>query len=81
MPDDLAVQLDCLPRIGKDALLALWRRLFLTAPPDQLRRQLMARILAYRIQEQAFRGLSPDAHQTLRQMARSSANGEIRPTL
>ena len=36
-------------------------------------RHLMVRILAYRIQEQAFRGLSPSARQRLRQMARSVA--------
>ena len=71
MPDDLAIQLDSLPKMSKDALSALWQKLFQTAPPDQLRRQLMVRILTYRIQEQAFRGLSPGARQRLRQMARS----------
>ena len=71
MPNNLATQLDSLPRMGKDALSALWRQLFQAAPPQQLRRQLMVRILAYRIQEQAHRGLSPSALQRLRQMARA----------
>ena len=71
MPDILANQLDSLPKMGKDALCALWRQLFQTTPPHQIRRQLMVRILAYRIQEQAFRGLSPGARQRLRQMARA----------
>ena len=71
MPDNLATQLDSLPRMGKDALSALWRQLFQTAPPNSLRSQLMVRILAYRIQEQAFRGLSPSARQRLRQLARA----------
>jgi Protein of unknown function (DUF2924) len=69
MRDKLAIQLDSLPRMSKDVLSALWRQLFQSAPPQQLRRQLMVRILAYRIQEQAQTGLSPGARQRLRQMA------------
>jgi hypothetical protein len=71
VPDNLADQLDSLPRMGKEALSTLWRQLFQSAPPDQLRRPLMVRILAYRIQEQASGGLSPGARQRLRQMARA----------
>src|ERR1019366_8045927 len=71
MPDSLATQLDSLRIMSKDALCVLWNQLFQTTPPDKLRRQLMVRILTYRIQEQAFRGLSPGARQRLRQMARS----------
>jgi hypothetical protein len=71
MPDNLAIQLDSLPKMSKDALSALWQQLFQTAPPVKLRRQMMVQILAYRIQEQAFRGLSPGARQRLRQMARA----------
>src|SRR5271167_634621 len=71
MSDSLATQLDSLPSMNKDALSALWSQLFQSAPPHQLRRQLMVRILAYKIQEQAFRGLSPSARQRLRQMARA----------
>jgi hypothetical protein len=71
MPDNLAIQLDSLPRMSKDALSALWHKVFQSAPPQQLRRQLMVRILAYRTQEQASRGLSLGARQRLRQMARA----------
>lgn len=71
MPDSLATQLDSLPRMGKDALSVLWRELFQSLPPHSLRRHLMVRILAYRIQEEASRGLSPSARQRLRQMARA----------
>src|SRR5664279_31812 len=73
MPDSLSTQLASLPSMSKDALSALWQQLFQSAPPHQLRRQLMVRILAYRIQEQASRGLSPTARQRLRQMARAVA--------
>ena len=71
MPDNLALTLDSLPTMSKDALSALWQQLFQSPPPHQLRRQLVVRILAYRIQEQEFRGLNPSAHQRLRQMARA----------
>jgi len=71
MTDNLATQLDSLSSMSKDALAARWHQLFPSAPPHQLRRQLMVRILAYRVQEQAFRGLSPSARQRLRQIARA----------
>ena len=71
MPDSPAVQLDSLPGMSKDALSALWHQLFKSSPPHQLRRQLMVRILAYRVQEQAVRGLSASTRQRLHQMARA----------
>ena len=57
--------------MSRDALSRLWQQMFQASPPLQLRRLLMVRILAYRIQEQAFRGLSPSARQRLRQIARA----------
>jgi hypothetical protein len=57
--------------MSRDALSPLWQQMFQASPPLQLRRLLMVRILAYRIQEQAFRGLSPSARQRLRQIARA----------
>src|ERR1035438_289592 len=71
MADNLALTLDSLPTMSKDALSALLQQLFQSSPPHQLPRQLRVRILAYRIQEQAFRGLNPSARQRLRQMARA----------
>jgi hypothetical protein len=71
MADNLTMTLDSLPTMSKDALSALWQQLYESPSSHQLRRQLMIRILAYRIQEQAFRELNPSAHQRLRQMARA----------
>lgn len=71
MPDRLASQLASLPRMSKDGLSSLWRQVFQTAPPRQLRRHLIVRILAYRIQEQAFGGLSAGARKRLSQIARA----------
>jgi Protein of unknown function (DUF2924) len=71
MPDSLSTQLASLLSMPRDDLSALWHELFQSARPHQLRRQLMARILAYRIQERQFRELSPSARQRLRQMGRA----------
>ncbi len=71
MPDRLASQLASLPRMNKDGLSSLWRQVFKTAPPRKLRRHLVVRILAYRIQEQRFGGLSAGARKRLIQLARA----------
>jgi len=71
MSDNRSIQLDLLPSMSKDALLALWRQLFKTSPPRRLRRHLIVRVLAYRIQEQAFGGLSRSARKRLSQIARA----------
>jgi Protein of unknown function (DUF2924) len=71
MADNLAIRLASVPSMGKDEISRLWRELYQTPPPEQFRRQLMLRMLAYRIQEQAFRGLNPSARQRIRQMARA----------
>jgi len=70
MSDSRPIQLDSLPGMSRDALSSLWHQLFQTAPPRQLRRHLVVRILAYRIQEQAFGGLSAGARKRLTQIAR-----------
>ncbi len=71
MSDNLATRLASLPSMSNDALSALWHQLFQTDPPRQLRRHLVVRILAYRIQEQAFGGLSAGARKRLSQIARA----------
>ena len=56
-PCPVGKQLRALAQASPVQLRAEWRRLFGTDPP-QLSRDLLARALAYRIQEQAFGGLS-----------------------
>jgi hypothetical protein len=59
MPNLLTTdQLSTLPNLKKPALCELWRQLFKTDPPDELRKELMIQFLAYRIQEEEFGGLS-----------------------
>jgi len=66
---DVSEKLNSLPEMNKAALGALWREHFGAPPPEQTRRDLIIRILAYRIQEQAFGGLTSSIRRRLRQFA------------
>jgi len=76
MPGQIVEQLANLPNLNKAALDELWQRLFETAPP-RLRRELMVRILAHRLQEQTFGELGPEYQRRLQQLA---AEIPARPT-
>jgi hypothetical protein len=71
MPDPLSQRLTTLPKLSKAALRELWKELFSSSPPLQLRRPLMVPILAYRLQEQAFGSLTAANRGRLRQLARA----------
>jgi hypothetical protein len=58
-----------LPEMNKEALCQQWQKFFSNPPPDGIRKELMVRMLAYRIQEQAFGGLKPKIRRRLDQMA------------
>jgi hypothetical protein len=66
---DISEQLNSLPEMNKAALSALWREHFGALPPEQTRRDLIIRVLAYKIQEQAFGGLTSSIRRRLRQFA------------
>jgi hypothetical protein len=63
-------RLNLLPRMSKAQLVALWKQSFGTLPPCKVRRDLLVRLLGYRIQEQAYGGLSPATRKALDEMAR-----------
>ncbi len=56
-----------------DGLRAEWRRVFSSDPPPAFSKDLLARAIAYRLQEQAFGGLSPAAVRLLRSLAKPGA--------
>ncbi len=59
MPDSaITQQVSSLPNLSKAALCDLWQQLFKKEPPPAMRKDLMLRIIAYRLQEQEFGGLS-----------------------
>jgi Protein of unknown function (DUF2924) len=69
--DRLSEQIATLPSLSKAQLLAIWAENFSKDPPPNLRKELMVPILAYRIQEREFGGLSHGARRRLREVAAS----------
>jgi hypothetical protein len=70
MPDSLIVQrLASLTLLSKPALCGLWQELFKSEPPLKMRKQLIRRVIAYRLQEQEFGGLNSNQLRRLQQIA------------
>jgi len=69
--DRLSEQIATLPSLNKAQLLAIWAENFSKDPPPSLRKELMVPILAYRMQEREFGGLSHGARRRLREVAAS----------
>jgi Protein of unknown function (DUF2924) len=65
----LTLRLASLPNLSKPALSGLWQQLFESAPPLKMRKQLIRRVIAYRLQEQQFGGLNSTQVRRLRQIA------------
>jgi hypothetical protein len=56
-PAAIEAEIDLIRSLGLDALRARWRATFGRTPPAGLTKDIMGRMLAWRIQEQAFGGL------------------------
>ena len=70
MPNSsLTQRLASLPGLTRPALCGLWRQFFKKEPPPAMRKDLMLRIVAQRLQEQEFGGLSDPSRRRLRQLA------------
>jgi hypothetical protein len=67
--DRLSQQIATLPSLTKTQLLAIWAENFSKDLPPNLRKELMVPILAYRMQEREFGGLSHAARRRLREVA------------
>jgi hypothetical protein len=65
-----------LPSLNKAQLLPIWRQNFEREPPPKLRKELMVPILAYRMQERVYGGLSHSARKRLREIAASLKTGK-----
>src|SRR5262245_14530080 len=68
---DVSERLKLLPKMDTPALRTLWREHFHEAASGQVRKELLVRMLAYRIQEQAFGGLSAVNRRRLRLLAQT----------
>ena len=71
MQETLSAQIEALTTLNKVQLLAIWVEHFSTDPPSKLRKELMVPVLAYRMQEKEFGGLSHAARRRLREVAAS----------
>jgi hypothetical protein len=82
--DDAAAieaEVDQIRSLGIDALRKRWRLVFGTSTPETLTKDLIARIIAYRIQEQAFGGLDPAQAKMLERLAEGKKPNELKRRL
>jgi hypothetical protein len=71
MDTEIARNIADLPGLSKAELRSIWQTNFDQPPPPHLRKELMVPILAYRIQEKAYGGLSSKARKKLQEIAES----------
>jgi hypothetical protein len=72
-PVDVAAieaEVDHIRSLGIDALRKRWRLMFGKTPPAGLTKDIMGRMIAYRLQEEAFGGLDRETAQFLDRLAR-----------
>jgi Protein of unknown function (DUF2924) len=68
-------EIDHIRALGLDALRARWRSMFGAPPPAALTKDLIARMIAYRLQEEAFGGLDRATIRLLDGLARGVKGG------
>jgi hypothetical protein len=65
----IEAEVDQIRSLGIDALRARWRMLFGAVPPKGLSKDMIGRMIAYRIQEEAFGGLDRETVKLLDRLA------------
>jgi hypothetical protein len=71
MDAELSEKIAKLPTLNKAQLLPIWAENFKTPPPPKLRKELIVPMLAYRMQEREYGGLSHSARKRLQEIART----------
>jgi hypothetical protein len=66
----IEAEVDQVRSLGTEALRQRWRLMFGAVPPKGLTRDIIARMIAYRIQEEAFGGLDRETVKLLDRLAR-----------
>ena len=66
---DIGDLLKALPEMNRASLCTQWQEHFNKPAPEGVRKELLVRMLAYRVQEQAFGGLSVRSRRRLDEMA------------
>jgi hypothetical protein len=73
----IEAEVDHIRSLGIDALRARWRTLFGAVPPKGLTKDMIGRMVAYRIQEEAFGGLDRETLKLLGGLARGEKPNEL----
>lgn len=68
--EEIAVQIDEIQSLNKDQLRQRWEVMFKKPVPEALTKDLLARMIAYRIQEKAFGGLNRETEKILESYVR-----------
>ena len=73
----IEAEVDQVRSLGIDALRRRWRMMFGAVPPPGLTKDIIARMIAYRIQEEAFGGFDRKTARLLDRMARGEKPSEL----
>ena len=73
---DIGDLLKALPEMNRTALCKQWQERFNKPAPAGVRKELLVRMLAYRIQEQAYGGLSAKSRRRLDEMAAAMSTND-----
>ena len=76
-PAAIEAEVDQVRSLGIDALRQRWRMTFGAIPPKGLTKDIIARMIAYRIQEEAFGGLDRETVKLLDRLARGEKPSEL----
>ena len=69
---ELQKQLAKVASLSAQSLRVEWRKAFRQEPPSGLRRSMLVRAIAYKVQERSLGGLSQGAKSTLRKLAQNT---------
>ena len=72
----LEVELEALARLTGPQLKERWRQRFRSEPPRARSKNFLRRLLAWKVQQSAFGGLSPSAKRRLRRFAAASEKNQ-----
>jgi hypothetical protein len=73
----IEAEVDQIRSLGVDALRAQWHMLFGAVPPKGLTKDIIGRMIAYRIQEEAFGGPGRETVKLLDRLARGEKPNEL----
>ena len=73
----IEAEVDQIRCLGVGALRARWRMVFGAVPPKGLTKDIVSRMIAYRIQEEAFGGLDRETLKLLDRLARGEKPNEL----